>query len=137
MNTVDLELIEAVREGDLARARAAISSGADVNVHDSRPLLGAGNTPLHDAANGGQSHLVRMLLDAGADVNARCAAGWTPLMRACNAGELAVVKTLLDEGADPHLRNAEGYTAYGRVPGTSTELLEYLKARGAANRHSG
>jgi hypothetical protein len=132
MRDIDRELLEAVRAQDVTRVTAALAAGADVNVHDPQPILGEGNTPLHDAATGDVA-IVQMLLDAGAHVNARCDAAWTPLMRACNLGHLPAAELLLAAGADPHLRNAEGYTAWGRVPNDCTALLALLKERGAAN----
>ncbi len=56
---------------------------------------------------------VRLLLDAGIDVNARDARGMTALIAASEHGHVAVVKLLLDRGADVHLKNKMGATALG------------------------
>ena len=54
---------------------------------------------------------VALLLEAGADPNARDVSGWTPLHKAAgfNANP-AVVGALLDAGADVHARDADGWT---------------------------
>lgn len=73
---------------------------------------------------------MRVLIERGADVNARCSSGWTPLMRACNAGDLESARLLMEAGADPTVKNLEGYTAYGRIPGDRPELAALLRAHG-------
>jgi ankyrin repeat protein len=121
-------LFAAVEIGDVEAVRACVAAGDDVRQRDPRPILGAGNTPLHDAANLGHVEVVRVLLEAGADVNARCDFGWTPLLRACNAGNIEAVRTLLENGADPSARNHEGYGPYDRIRGGDEDLLRLLRA---------
>ena len=58
-------LIQAVKERDVAVVRARLSEGVDVNATEPD-----GATALHWAAHDGQADLARILLDAGADVNA-------------------------------------------------------------------
>ena len=60
-------------------------------------------TPLHRAAFDNYSDVVRLLIDAGADVEATNSSGCASLHRACEgggAGELEIVKTLVEAGAD-------------------------------------
>ncbi len=56
-------------------------------------------TPLHKAALWGQKETVKMLLDWGADINARDEKGETPLYKASFRGKWDVVQLLLDNGA--------------------------------------
>jgi len=52
-----------------------------------------------------------LLLDRGADPNAKDAAGRTPLIQAAMKGHTAVAALLLERGADPALQDAEGLKA--------------------------
>ena len=55
---------------------------------------------LHSAVAGNHDEVVAVLIDAGADVNARQRHGWTPLHGAAQNGALASVERLLAAGAD-------------------------------------
>ena len=56
---------------------------------------GNGNTPLHCAALGGHVEVTRLLIDAGADLEAANNNGDRPLHLAAGAGNLEVLKLLL------------------------------------------
>ena len=62
---VNEELLEAARAGDVARVTKALERGADIHT---RTRYGA--TALIFAADRGHVHVVKLLLDRGADVNA-------------------------------------------------------------------
>jgi ankyrin repeat protein len=51
-----------------------------------------------------------LLLEYGADVNARNDTGSTPLHYAASSGCLSLVKLLLKYGGDPRIKNNEGKT---------------------------
>jgi uncharacterized protein len=93
-------------------AKFVLDLGADPNGKDKE-----GWTALLQAAYSGYPSSVRLLLDRGADLNAKCSCpdvlggGWTPLMLATNARREEVVKTLLGKGADVNQRNNRGETA--------------------------
>ncbi len=72
-----------------------------------------GSTALHEIAGGGgtapergQVRIVRLLLAAGAEVDATENAGRTPLWYAAARGKVAVAELLLGAGADPSKRAA-------------------------------
>jgi ankyrin repeat protein len=70
----------------------------------------AEGTALGDVAATKNPELVKVLLDAGATVDAR-QPGWrTPLMLASVAGNLPVVRLLLDAGADVNARDSNNKT---------------------------
>jgi ankyrin repeat protein len=68
----------------------------------------AGSTPLHHAAGFGALENLRVLLDNGADVNARNRRASTPLYWAIH--DEAKVRLLIARGADVNARNVEGRT---------------------------
>ena len=56
---------------------------------------------------------IRLVLEAGADVNAADADGTTPLMLACrSASDPAIIRLLLEAGADIFARDSKGDTPY-------------------------
>jgi ankyrin repeat protein len=59
----DLQLIDAVKTGQLARVEEALNAGADIHQQDEQ-----GWTPLNWAAGNGNLEIVRLLLNYGADV---------------------------------------------------------------------
>ena len=67
------QLIQAVKRGDIARARILLEKGSDVNTK-----LQDGSTPLMWAALPGRPDLVKLLLKNGAEVNARAQDGRDP-----------------------------------------------------------
>ncbi|UNQ73406.1 ankyrin repeat domain-containing protein [Infirmifilum sp. NZ] len=65
---------------------------------------------LHFAAGIGDLEKIRMLLERGADINARDNIGWTPLHFAAIAGKLDVARLLIEKGADVNARGVFGDT---------------------------
>lgn len=92
----------AFQKANLGAVEALLAGGAEVNA---RNLAGA--TPLHSAANRGDTACVAALIAAGADVNAKDESGCTPLHRATDAGSVAV---LVSAGADVNALTVDGET---------------------------
>jgi uncharacterized protein len=104
---------EAARFGDADFINTQLSSGiaADVETED-------GGTPLMFAASAAEAEVIKILLAAGANVNARDRErGMTPIIRLV-AGmssakkQLACAELLLKAGADLKIADREGKTAY-------------------------
>lgn len=68
----------------------------DVRINPAPP----GSTPLHIAADSGSVHLVRMLLDEGADPNHVRKDGHSPFSVAVVARDLPIIKEMVASGAD-------------------------------------
>ncbi|KAJ8121796.1 hypothetical protein ONZ43_g1841 [Nemania bipapillata] len=71
------------------------------------PRLLNGSQPIHFAASQGTVESVRILLDAGADINAVNDAGRTPLHWAAERGKWDIVELLLDRGVDAAIKSTE------------------------------
>jgi ankyrin repeat protein len=94
--------------GDEAAARALLDAGADPNaVARNRQRV----TPLHSAMPARHDTVARLLIERGADVNARQQRGATALMEAALTGNAAMVDGLLAHDAQPDLALEDGRTA--------------------------
>jgi ankyrin repeat protein len=146
-------LLTAVRAGDVERARRLLSRHPSLAQRLDEPVGDFGGTLLIAAAGAGNAPLVELLLDAGADVNARsdwwagsfgvldmCPPAMAPLLIARGArvdahaaarlGMLERLAELLD--ADPSLVHARG--GDGMTPlhfAASVEIARLLVMRGA------
>jgi ankyrin repeat protein len=111
---------------------------ADIRARDV-----GGWTPLYLASKGAHfrdGSVLRLLLERGADVNARANDGSIPLHRASRNGALEVVRLLLEHGADVEAVNSDGETAlqvvgmvaFGMVDqGRRDEITRLLVEHGA------
>jgi uncharacterized protein len=123
--------LEAVEAGDLARLQELIHDGMDVNQSEEytalsqaaemgradmvRALLQAGAdpsfggicVPLCRAVCSEKVEVVRLLLDAKADVDTQEEDGSTALMQAAGMGDLEMVKMLVAAGADPKVQDED------------------------------
>ena len=98
------DAFQAIRKNDLADLKALLKSGMGVETAGERAT-----TPLLYASAFGSPEAVKLLLDAGANPNAKNAFDATPLMWA--VGDVRKVKLLLDKGADVNAKSKIGRTA--------------------------
>ncbi|XP_047104807.1 ankyrin repeat domain-containing protein 23-like [Schistocerca piceifrons] len=98
---------QAVKLGAVGELRALIAAGADVEARDEW----RGWTALHWAAHRGDVEAARLLVGAGAAVDARTDHGATPLHWAALNGHAEVAAALLDAGADRGATTLGGETA--------------------------
>nr|XP_034491636.1 LOW QUALITY PROTEIN: putative IQ motif and ankyrin repeat domain-containing protein LOC642574 homolog [Marmota flaviventris] len=94
---------EGVGHEEEGRARRLRRRVATVECEDSH-----GNTPLSEAAAGGQASVIQLLAELGASPNSKGAFGRTPLYRAAFGGHLEAVELLLKLGADPRVYADDG-----------------------------
>jgi uncharacterized protein len=135
-------LLVAVQNGDGPAAKLLLERGADVNIAN-----GKGWTPLYLAVKArtrergtvpspvidpvAMMDVIKVIVDKGADVNARLKAntdtygattwleeaGGTALLRASFCGDLEVMKLLMAHGADPLIATEDGTTTLMALAG--------------------
>jgi ankyrin repeat protein len=66
--------------------------------------------PLVFVARRGDVESIKVLIDAGADVNQTTQYGWTPLLTATQNKHYVAASFLLDRGANPNIPNKGGWT---------------------------
>jgi len=97
-----------------------LRAGADVNAVATNSMKVA---VINSAAASGRADLVKLVLRAGADPNARQMMGYTALHAAAARDSVEMVQALLDAGADPSLRNDDGQTAADKAGPATAALL--------------
>jgi uncharacterized protein len=151
------ELMQALYQGKTEEARAIAASRSDLDVFEAaalgdvdrlRTLLdedrslvnawsGDGFTPLHFTVFFGHPEAARLLIERGADLEARStnrefALDASPLHSAVAARERDAIEVLLDAGADVNAVQHEGYTPLLEAAQSGeSEIVELLLERGA------
>jgi hypothetical protein len=95
-------MTRAIDRGDTQAVQKLIEGGAAVNDVGRDDFPGA--PPIAIAAAKGNTALVEILLEAGANPNACCCSCVTALHRAIEAGHSDTVTRLLEGGADPRIQ---------------------------------
>jgi rhodanese-related sulfurtransferase len=100
--------------------------------NDINAIVANGTTPLMKASHQGEDAIVRMLITAGASLDARNADGNNALWLACVGAHLDVIDILVDAGIDLNNRNDNGATPlmYGASCGKA-DVVARLLAKGA------
>ena len=120
----------AAHYGHAAVVETLLANNADVHARSGNAM---NNQPLHAAVAGRRLDTSRLLIESGADVNARQAGGFVPLHSAAQNGDRALVELLLSRAADPNARSDDGRTALSLAEGAGHgEIVALLRARGAA-----
>lgn len=148
LNSLNLQLLEAAKQGNLEEAKRLLDGGAEVGAVDLRfntalhlatELLG--NTALDIAAKNRRTELARLLLERGAKVGEANCYNHTPLHIAAHFGYTELAQLLLERDADVEAVDREGNkplhiaARFGRTE-TAQLLLERgadVEAVGAAN----
>ncbi len=118
--TTSVPLIQASLDGDMGQVKKLVAAGAPVNVQDCHVGFDyVCCTPITCASNKTHLHVVKYLVDHGADVNTVDASGhfpgstgWTPLHYSAFRGSLELAHFLVSKGADSSATNSRGQTPY-------------------------
>jgi uncharacterized protein len=114
------DLYDAIEQGDYERVQALLRQGADpqstwrgfqlLSARDRDRRRHFDAPPLIRAIQLKYPEIAAVLIEHGADVNARDAAGTPALMLAARQGWTALVRRLLDRGADVQATDRDGQT---------------------------
>jgi hypothetical protein len=125
----DTALAWAAAKGEAAVVRLLLRAGGNPNARRE-----AGNDPVLVCACQAKQDarkLVRLLLDAGADVN--LAGGWTPLGAAVLKNDLDLVRLLVQRGAHVNAKDRSHRTALqlAETVTKNAKIIEWLRRQGA------
>jgi ankyrin repeat protein len=116
-----IAVVQAAEKGDVKSVQEQLSRAGDAK---------AKNRALLEAARSRQTQAARLLLDFGADVNARGEPDATPLMWASGKGHKETAQALLERGADIEAKGMLGWNPllWATTEG-HTEVVELLLAK--------
>lgn len=116
--------------GHADAARALLNKGAQVNACSTNALR---NMALHAAAAGRSRAVAKLLLDAGANVNARQHGGWTSLHSVAQNGDVEFARVLTEAGADVNVRadNQQRPLDLALTKGQPA-MVDFLESHGAS-----
>ena len=148
-------LHEAIHSGDLRMVKLLLSHHANINIKASREYVKPSSitlgrveansstshdecvwTPLFRAVNSGREDIVQLLIEEGADIDARGPSELTALMLAVKDQHDSVTKVLLEKGADTAATDESGWTALhqaAHTPGREIAASLLLKHGAAVN----
>ena len=106
------EIFESARAGSTAKVKCLLSLGKA----SAKDITVFGTTLLHSASKSGNTELVRLLIQEGADVNALDEDGESPLHGAMARGDnYNVARTLIEYGADLSNKAVDGRTPFHSI----------------------
>ncbi|MDQ7826419.1 MAG: ankyrin repeat domain-containing protein [Candidatus Eremiobacteraeota bacterium] len=98
-----IELLKAVQDGDLAKAKRLIDEGYPVNEEGN-----SATRPLQEAVKRGDRPMVELLLNKGTRLDLRGAGGMTPRDQAFFSGNLELERLLKKRGGPLHVYDPSG-----------------------------
>ena len=112
--------------GHLDLIKWLLANGANPNIAANNPMK---VTPLHSACAISNFEIAELLIQNGADVNAKQMRGVTPLHSAAHNGQLEIVQLLIENGADRKAKMEVGKTPLMFAKeGRFEEVIKILEA---------
>jgi ankyrin repeat protein len=129
----------AALDNQVDSVKLLISRNADMELKsETRDLVNFGLTPLHEAAARGWTRVLRILLEAGADKEARNSFGSTPLISAVSNTHEECVRILLEFNPKADATSGNGDTCLHRIGrDTPLSLVKLLVNYGVPFRSQG
>jgi ankyrin repeat protein len=110
----------AVRDGNAREVQEILASDASgINEKDA-----SWETPLHTAARTGQLAIVKVLVEAKADLESRQSTGYTPLISAAWKNQTEVLQYLLSVGANVDAVSKYGDSAYTFAGNSLVKIMQ-------------
>ena len=119
--------IEAAQSGNTAAILDLLRKGLDVNARDDQD----GRTILMHAAWFGHLDVMRILIDKGADANAKNKNGATALILAADRGNAEIVTFLIDKGADVNAKDGNRTALMLAANKGNADFVRFLIDKGA------
>ena len=107
MDALNARLLAACRQGRTEEASGLLDQGAEI---ETRPGGESQCTSLHLSAWEGHVGTMKMLLDRGANIEAKAIYNFTPLHLSAQEGQVLAVRLLLDRGANIDAKNVKQVT---------------------------
>jgi len=126
LKELNISFFDALYRGKINKVKELLAKGADIEYKKDR------FTGLMAASINGDKEIVELLLNKGANPNAKGADDFTSLMGASSEGNKEIVEILLKKGADVNAKNVFGQTALMSAANKgSEEVVEILLENGA------
>jgi ankyrin repeat protein len=124
---LESQLCYAIEDGDLEEVKQHLAAGANPSKFDSD-----GETAMHTCGRYGNAEMAKVLLDAGAKVDA-CGTSYvaTPLCLAAIKNDIELVKAFLDAGADININCANVTPLSCATRSGNVEMMRFLLEHGA------
>eukprot|EP00300_Choanocystis_sp_HF-7_P011331 c17415_g1_i3.p1 GENE.c17415_g1_i3~~c17415_g1_i3.p1 ORF type:complete len:162 (+),score=35.76 c17415_g1_i3:32-517(+) len=117
-------MLTAIKQGNEAVVRSSLEINPEL-IHQSAQY---GMTPLMNASMLGQTNILKVLIEYGADLNVKGKGGMTALMYAAFQNHVEVVQLLIASGADVTIRSDKNRTALGLAKDNGkTKVVEVIK----------
>jgi ankyrin repeat protein len=114
--------------GHIALIKSLLEMGANPNISSNNQLK---VSPIHSACAISNFHIAELLINNGADVNAKQMQGVTPLHSAAHNGQTLLAKLLIHNGADLNAKMENGFTPLSlALEKNFQETAEFIKNLG-------